>query len=123
MQQMTHPSPPALDFEQMSTHAETAARFMRAMGNAHRLMLLCALSEGELSVSQLNARIPLSQSALSQHLAVLREEQLVTTRRESQNIFYCVAPGPAMDVVRLLHQHFCAIPSGDCLASPSSSHT
>jgi DNA-binding transcriptional ArsR family regulator len=91
----------------MRRQSANAARLMRTLANPHRLLVLCVLSEGEISVSELNRRIPLSQSALSQHLAVLRREKLVHTRRESQTIFYSVADGPAMDVIRLLHDKFC----------------
>ncbi|WP_240696096.1 ArsR/SmtB family transcription factor [Candidatus Macondimonas diazotrophica] len=93
---------------EMSTHAHTAADLLKALANPHRLQILCALAEGELSVGALNARIPLSQSALSQHLAVLRKDDLVATRRESQTIFYRVMPGPALDLIQVLHAHFCA---------------
>lgn len=97
--------PPADD---MAAHAQSAASLLRAMANPHRLQILCVLGEGELSVGALNERIPLSQSALSQHLAVLRDDGLVATRRESQTIHYRVQPGPALDVIRVLHSHFCA---------------
>lgn len=95
---------------EMEEHAESAARFLRSLANANRLMVLCALTEGELSVSELNERVPLSQSALSQHLAVLREENLVLTRRESQTIFYSLPPGPALSILEVLHSSFCAPP-------------
>ncbi len=94
--------------EEMEAHAESASRLLKAMANAHRLQILCVLGEGELPVGALNERIPLSQSALSQHLAVLRDDGLVSTRRESQTIFYRVQPGPALDVIRSLHKHFCS---------------
>jgi DNA-binding transcriptional ArsR family regulator len=97
--------PPADD---MAAHSGAAARLLRAMGNPHRLQILCVLGEGELSVGALNERIPLSQSALSQHLAVLRDDGLVATRREAQNIHYRVQPGPALDVIKVLHGHFCS---------------
>lgn len=97
--------PPADD---MAAHAESAAGLLRAMANPYRLQILCVLGEGELSVGALNDRIPLSQSALSQHLAVLRDDGLVSTRRESQTIHYRVQPGPALDVIRVLHGHFCS---------------
>jgi DNA-binding transcriptional ArsR family regulator len=97
--------PPADD---MASHSELAAGLLRAMANPHRLRILCVLGEGELSVGALNERIPLSQSALSQHLAVLREDGLVATRRESQTIHYRVQAGPALDVIRVLHGHFCS---------------
>lgn len=96
---------PAAD--EMGRHAESAADLLKALANPSRLQILCVLGEGELSVGALNERIPLSQSALSQHLAVLREDGLVNTRRESQTIYYSVRPGPALDVIRVLHAHFC----------------
>jgi DNA-binding transcriptional ArsR family regulator len=70
-------------------------------------MILCALAEGEHSVGQLNDRIELSQSALSQHLAVLRRNGLVETRRESQTIYYSLSEGPAAKVIDLLHDMYC----------------
>lgn len=98
------------DLNTMTAHAEQAAELLQALSNPYRLMILCALSEGEMKVSELNDRLDLSQSALSQHLALLRKQELVTTRRQSQTIFYSVAPGPAMDIVKLLHNHFCSGP-------------
>jgi len=91
----------------MAAHAEDAARLLRALANPHRLMVLCALSEGELPVGELNARVALSQSALSQHLALLREDGLVTTRRAGQAIYYRLSPGPAPAVIRTLHDLYC----------------
>jgi DNA-binding transcriptional ArsR family regulator len=91
----------------MEAHADSASRLLKAMANPYRLQILCVLGEGELSVGALNERISLSQSALSQHLAVLRDDGLVATRRESQTIYYRVQPGPALDVIRVLHGHFC----------------
>jgi len=99
---------PVADTQEMGRHAESAAAMLKCLANPHRLMVLCTLCEGELSVGALNARIALSQSALSQHLAVLRSERLVDTRREAQTIYYSVRPGPALDVIRVLHEHFCA---------------
>lgn len=92
---------------EMAAHAEEAARLLRALANPHRLLVLCVLSEGELPVGELNERVPLSQSALSQHLAVLREDGLVTTRREAQTIHYRLAPGPAPALIRTLHRIYC----------------
>ena len=94
--------------EDMDRHAQSATELLKALANPHRLQILCVLGEGELSVGALNARIPLSQSALSQHLAVLRKDGLVTTRREAQTIFYRVTTGPALDLIRVLHSHFCS---------------
>ena len=86
---------------------ESAARLLRALGNENRLMVLCALAEGELSVSELNGRVPLSQSALSQHLAVLRRDALVSTRRDAQVIYYSLASTEARRLIELLHSMYC----------------
>ncbi len=91
----------------MRTHAADASRLLKALANEKRLMLLCLLAEGEQSVSELNARLELSQSALSQHLAILRDDGLVTTRREAQSIYYGLAQGPAQRVIDTLHGIYC----------------
>ena len=91
----------------MREHAGDAAQLLKALANESRLMILCTLSEGELSVGQLNERVDLSQSALSQHLAVLRRDGLVRTRRESQTIYYSLATGPAGKMIDLLHDIYC----------------
>lgn len=93
--------------ELMREHAVDAAGLMKALGNESRLMVLCLLAEGERSVSELNEMIPLSQSALSQQLARLRQQGLVRTRRESQTIYYSLAEGPADRVIHLLHDIYC----------------
>lgn len=98
---------PPLDPRRMRRHATSAARLMSALSSEHRLLVLCALVTGELSVGSLNALVPLSPSALSQHLAVLRREHLVSTRRAAQTIYYQVMPGIALEVVQLLHDHYC----------------
>lgn len=97
----------AIDPERMRNHAGDAARLLRTLGNEKRLMLLCLLVEGERSVGELNARLDLSQSALSQHLAVLREDGLVTTRRDGQTIHYSLADGPGQRVLETLHGIYC----------------
>ena len=103
------PPPPALDMdpEAMRAHAGDAARLLRALANDKRLMLLCLLFDGERSVGELNARVDLSQSALSQHLAVLRQDGLVRTRRDGQTILYALADGPALRVIETLHGIYC----------------
>ncbi len=93
--------------ERMSEHAADAAGLMKALGNESRLMILCMLADGERSVGDLNETIPLSQSALSQQLARLRQQGLVSTRRESQSIYYSLAEGPADQIIRLLHDLYC----------------
>ncbi|HUY84505.1 MAG TPA: metalloregulator ArsR/SmtB family transcription factor [Steroidobacteraceae bacterium] len=89
-------------------HASAAAELLKAMANSQRLSVLCALADGPKSVGAINARVPLSQSALSQHLAVLRARALVTARRESQMIHYALAPGPALEIMKVLYSAYCA---------------
>jgi ArsR family transcriptional regulator, virulence genes transcriptional regulator len=93
--------------EAMRAHAHDAARLLKALANDSRLMILCLLVAGERSVGEINARIALSQSALSQHLAILRADGLVTTRREAQSIYYGLAPGPAERIIEALHAIYC----------------
>ncbi len=78
----------------MREHATDAAAFLKALANDQRLLVLCALLDGELSVGEINERVPLSQSALSQHLSVLREAGLVTTARQSQTIYLLARARP-----------------------------
>lgn len=96
-----------MDFEAMQRNASDAVSLLKGLANESRLMIMCVLSEGEISVGQLNRRIRLSQSALSQHLAVLREQGLVRTRRESQTIYYRLADTAAMNIIELLHEVYC----------------
>jgi DNA-binding transcriptional ArsR family regulator len=97
----------AFDLADMQSHAGEAARLLKALANEKRLQVLCLLADGEHSVGEINAALDLSQSALSQHLAVLREEGLVRTRREAQIIRYSLMPGPAAEVMRTLHGIYC----------------
>lgn len=94
--------------EQMARHADEAAALLKALAHPARLLVLCQLVDGEYSVGELQPITGLSMSALSQHLAVLREMELVTTRRESQTIFYSLAAGPAMAVLDALYAAYCA---------------
>lgn len=96
------------DLSAMQAHAGDAARLLKALANERRLQVLCLLAEAERSVSEINDLLDLSQSALSQHLAVLREEGLVQTRREAQTIHYSLTPGPAAAVMATLHGIYCS---------------
>lgn len=91
----------------MQAHAAEAAGLLKVLAHETRLLVLCHLSGGELSVGEINQRVPLSQSALSQHLAVLRSEGLVTTRRQGQSIFYRLADSGATKVLAVLHDLYC----------------
>jgi DNA-binding transcriptional ArsR family regulator len=97
------------DMAHMHANAEEPPRLLKALGNAQRLRMLCLLADGEMSVGQINEQLPeLSQSALSQHLARLREEGLVDTRREAQNVWYSLPPGPAQAIIDTLYGLYCA---------------
>jgi len=87
--------------------AEEAAALMRALGHVGRLRVLCDLSDGEKSAGSLVETSGLSQSALSQHLARLRADGFVTTRRDAQTIYYRIADPKVLKVVRLLFELFC----------------
>lgn len=95
------------DISAMKEHAQSAAALLKALANENRLMILCTLMTGEMSVSELNALIPLSQSALSQHLAGLREAGLVSTRKESQTVFYRLDGTEASQVIAVLQSIYC----------------
>ena len=110
----TNQASTATSASQMQDHAADAAGLMKALGKESRLMSVCLLTEGVRSVSDLNELIPLSQSALSQQLARLRQQGLVKTRRESQTIYYALANGPADQVIHLLHKIYCG--TTDCSA-------
>lgn len=100
------PAPSSLG-ERMQAQAEEAADLLKALSNPQRLRVMCLLIDGEKTVGEINAEIELSQSALSQHLAVLRDGGLVQTRREAQNVYYSVAPGPVHRIIQTLHDVYC----------------
>lgn len=87
--------------------AGRAATLLRLLANEKRLMIVCQLADGELAVGDIQSRIGLSQSALSQHLALLRAEGIVATRREGQAIFYRLDDPAAMRVIETLAELFC----------------
>ncbi len=96
-----------LDFDTMQQHAAEAVLLLKGLANESRLMIMCVLSEGEMSVGELNRRIHLSQSALSQHLGILREQGLVATRRESQTIYYRISDPDLEVLMAALYEAFC----------------
>lgn len=98
----TLPSP-----QDMLHRAGEAAALLKALSHPARLLVLCKLVQGEASVGELQPITGLSMSALSQHLAVLREMGLVETRREAQTIFYSLADGPAASVLDALYAAYC----------------
>ena len=91
----------------MQIHARAAANLLKAMAKEHRLMIMCTLMDGELCVGELNEKVPLSQSALSQHLASLRDAGLVSTRKESQTVYYKVSGTEASKIIAVLQSIYC----------------
>ena len=101
------------DLEKMKSSAALASRLMKVMSNPDRLMLLCQLSLGEKRVGELEEILGILQPTLSQQLTVLREEELVTTRRDGKNIYYQIASPQAMAVMTVMYQQFCEPDTGD----------
>jgi DNA-binding transcriptional ArsR family regulator len=108
-----------LRIENLQEHATEAAALLKALANEQRLQVLCCLLNGAQSVGEINEQISLSQSALSQHLSVLRSSGLVTTRRESQTIHYSLVPGPALKIMKVLYDTYCA-PTSPKVRHPST---
>jgi ArsR family transcriptional regulator, virulence genes transcriptional regulator len=96
-----------LDASDLEGRATEVAGILRALANERRLMILCRLSEGEANVTMLAEAVGLSQSALSQHLAKMREEGIVTFRRESQTLWYRIADPRVGRLLEILYQVFC----------------
>ena len=112
----------AVSIGQFAAQAAEAVSLLKALANEPRLLVLCHLAEGqELSVGDLAQRVGLSQSALSQHLAKLREQNLVTTRKDAQSVFYRVSDPKALQLLALLHDLFCPDLGGAGATEPNRS--
>ena len=98
----------APDVNDLRENARRASALLKAMSNERRLLILCHLAEGEKSVGALEEIVGLSQSALSQHLARLRRDRLVATRRAAQTIYYALAGKEAGAIMMTLHDLYCA---------------
>lgn len=96
-----------MNVSSVEENAKRAVRLLKALSNERRLMIVCTLHKGEMSVGALEEVIGLSQSALSQHLARLRRDGLVQTRREAQTIYYSLSGGDIEKVLNCLHDLFC----------------
>ena len=101
-----------LDMQAMRLAATRASGLLKALANPDRLLLLCQLSQGEHCVSEMEGLLGIQQPTLSQQLGVLREERLVTTRREGKQIFYSLASKEALAVMQVLYQQFCEPDTG-----------
>lgn len=99
----------SLDLAMMRSAAGQACKLMKVLTNPDRLMLLCQLSQGEKCVGELEEVLGIVQPTLSQQLAVLREEDLVSTRREGKNIYYQLSSPQALAVMQVLYGQFCQI--------------
>ncbi|MDP6787929.1 MAG: metalloregulator ArsR/SmtB family transcription factor [Rhodospirillales bacterium] len=100
-----------MKLENLQDRAAVASKLLKAMSNQHRLMILCQLVQGEKCVGELEAVVGLSQSALSQHLARLRRDAVVKTRRSAQTIYYSLAGEEASAVIRTLYNLYCGPPT------------
>ena len=98
-----------LELEDMRQAASQACSLMKVLANPDRLMILCQLSQGEKRVGELEELLGIVQPTLSQQLTVLRDERLVSTRREGKNIYYTLDSPKAMAVIETLYQQFCSV--------------
>jgi len=102
-----------LDLDKMKASAGNACRLMKVLSNPDRLLLLCQLSQGEKRVGELEEILGILQPTLSQQLTVLRDEELVTTRRDGKSIYYQIASPQALAVMNVLFELFCGPQTGD----------
>ncbi len=96
-----------LELAQMLRSASKACKLMKVLSNPDRLMILCRLSKGELCVGDIETELGIEQPTLSQQLTVLRQEDLVTTRREGKTIYYQFKNSPALGVIGVLYKEYC----------------
>ena len=104
-----------LDLDTMKASASRACRLMKVLSNPDRLMLLCQLSLGEKRVGELEEILGIVQPTLSQQLTVLRDEELVSTRRDGKNIYYQIASPQALAVMNVLFDQFCGPQAGEAV--------
>lgn len=99
----------ATDAAAMAMQARAASDLMKSLSNETRLMILCLLSSGEMTVSEMEDRLHIQQAPLSQQLARLRNEQLVKTRRDGRMIHYSIANPNVLEVVKTLYRIYCPV--------------
>ena len=98
-----------MDLEEMQAAAARACRLMKVLANPDRLLILCQLSQGERKVGELEELLGIGQPTLSQQLTVLREDELVSTRREGKSIFYALSSPKVLAVMQVLYEQFCVL--------------
>ncbi len=96
-----------MDIENIERNVSLAAKLLKSLSNEKRLLVICTLYKGEKSVGELEEIVGLSQSALSQHLAKLRREKIVSTRREAQTIYYSILDDAVTVLLEVLHSLYC----------------
>lgn len=84
-----------------------AAGFLKGMASTHRLLILCNLVEGEKSVSELIDATAMPQTSMSQHLSKLKDEEIVSFRRDHRTLYYSINHDAAFEILEVLHKHFC----------------
>ena len=99
-----------IDSDLMESAADRAGDLLKALSNRHRLLIICQLIDGERSVGDLAGFLSLRDSTVSQHLALLRKDDLVSARRDAQTIYYSIASDPAREILKTLYQVYCAPP-------------
>ncbi len=97
-----------MNLQEMEKNSAKAVMLLKAMANERRLQILCLLHNEELSVGELCSKLELSQSALSQHLAWLRRDGLVVTRKEAQTVYYTLSSNDVKEMIKLLHRLYCS---------------
>ncbi|MCG6218119.1 ArsR/SmtB family transcription factor [Vibrio furnissii] len=97
-----------MNLQEMEKNSAQAVVLLKAMANERRLQILCLLHNQELSVGELCSKLELSQSALSQHLAWLRRDGLVETRKEAQTVYYTLSSDDVKSMIELLHRLYCS---------------
>jgi len=97
-----------LNLEMMHSSADDACRLMKVLSNRDRMILLCQISQGEICVGELEEVLEIHQPTLSQQLAVLRNEELVQTRREGKQIYYSLSNSVVLEVMKVLYQNYCS---------------
>ena len=96
-----------INLKKMQASADEACRLMKVLSNRDRMLLLCEISQGEKCVGELEEALDIHQPTLSQQLTVLRNEELVETRREGKQIYYSLSSSPVLDVMGILYKTYC----------------
>lgn len=99
--------------EDMQNKAEFVADFLKGLANPHRLMILCELAEGEKNVGELISATNIAQTSMSQHLSKLKDENIVTFRRDHRALYYSISHTAVHEVMAVLYKHFCQDTEGD----------